>query len=336
MTRFSSARLKLTLWYLIIVAIVSFSFSAIIYNGVVSELERGFQIAEFHVQSPNNVFVPRKIALQILKDDFELAKKAVTIRLLSINAIIIAASGIAAYILAGKTLEPLQLALEEQKRFTADASHELKTPLTALRTELEVALRDKKLNLKDAKNMLKSNLEEVANLQNLSENLMKLTRYSQGINGIRFNRLNIKIPLEQAIKKVTPMAKAKNIKLRKDISNIEIKADSQSLEELFIILLDNAIKYSPEKSVVIISTLVHRNKVAVDVADQGVGIAKADIPHLFDRFYRADVSRNKTKADGYGLGLAIAKEIVERHKGEISVRSIVDKGSTFTVLLPIS
>jgi len=127
MTRFSSARLKLTLWYLIIVAIVSFSFSAIIYNGVVSDLERGFQMAEFHIQSPKNVFVPRKIALQILEDDFELAKKAVTIRLLSINAIIIAASGIAAYILAGKTLEPIELAVEQQKRFTADASHELRT-----------------------------------------------------------------------------------------------------------------------------------------------------------------------------------------------------------------
>ena len=183
--------------------------------------------------------------------------------------------------------------------------------------------------------MLKSNLEEVVDLQNLSENLMRLTRYSQSINGIRASRLNIKIPLELAIKKVAPMAKAKNIKIKKDISNIEIKANNQSLEELFVILLDNAIKYSPEKSAVIISTLVHRNKVAVGVVDQGVGIAKVDIPHLFDRFYRADASRNKTKAGGYGLGLAIAKEIVEKHRGEISVKSKLGHGSTFKVILPL-
>jgi len=332
---FISTRLRLTIWYLAIVAIVSFSFSAIIYNGVVSEIERSFKMAEFHLTSPS-IFIPsRLVALKVLNDDFSQAKRAVAIRLISINGIIIAASGIAAYILAGKTLAPIEEALEEQKRFTANVSHELKTPLTALRTELEVALRAKKLTLKNAKNLLRSNLEEAVNLQNLSENLMKLNKYSQNINGIKHERVNISEAINEAVKKISPMAKKKMIQLQTEANeNIYIKADEQSVVELLVTLLDNAVKYSPEKSVVMVATTTVRNKLAIEVHDQGVGVAKENIPHLFDRFYRAEVSRNKTKEDGYGLGLAIAKEIVEKHKGSISVRSIVGKGSTFTVTLP--
>lgn len=331
---FLSTRFRLTLWYVAIVAIVSFSFSAIIYNSVISEIERSFKMAEVHLSSPS-IFVPgRIVALKVLSDDFNEAKRVVTTRLLYINGIIIAASGIAAYLLAGKTLQPIEEALEEQKRFTADASHELKTPLTALRTELEVALRDKRLSLKDAKKLLASNLEEVMDLQNLSENLMKLNRYSQNVNGIKHERVNILDIVNDAAKKMSPMAKNKSIQLVKQVESLEIKADKQSLVELIVILTDNAIKYSQKKSTVTITSTHSRGKLTIEVRDQGVGIAKENLPHLFDRFYRADVSRNKTKTDGYGLGLAIAKEIVEKHRGNISVRSTVGNGSIFTVTIP--
>ena len=336
MTKFALARLRLTIWYISIVAIVSFTFSAIIYNGVVADLERGFQMAEFHIRNPNGVFIPKSIALQILNDDFEAAKKSVVLRLLRMNGIIILASGVAAYVLAGKTIKPIEEALEEQKRFTADAGHELKTPLTAMRTELEVTLRGKKLNLKDAKTILKSNLEEVISLQKLSENLMLLNRYSKNHNGMHFNRLNSKNMIQKAIKKLSPIAEEKQIKIDSTLVDLDLNADSQSLEELFVILLDNAIKYSPKNSRVLIENKSVRRKIMVTVRDNGHGISKEDQEHLFDRFYRSDDSRNKSaQTDGYGLGLTIAKEIVERHKGEISVKSELGKGSTFRVIFHV-
>jgi signal transduction histidine kinase len=283
---------------------------------------------------PGASFIPRQAALEILRDDLETAKSLVLARLINVNIIIIAASGIAAYILAGKTLKPLEETLEEQKRFTADASHELKTPLTALRTEIEVALRDRKLNLKKAKSLLRSNLEEVIGLQNLSENLVRLTRYSQDTSVVNFEKVNIAEVIDEAIKKISPMAKQKAIRLVREVKETSLKADKQSLIELLVILLDNAIKYSPEKSAVTVSAHCARHRLEIKIHDQGIGIAKKDIPHLFDRFYRADASRNKNKIDGTGLGLAIAKEIVEKHRGKISVRGSLGKGSTFTVSLP--
>ena len=337
MTSFNSARIKLTIWYILIVAIISFSFSAFIHRGVISEIERGFQIAEFRLRDPNNLhlFIPREVALDILSDDLEDARKAVTTRLIIINGIIIVSAGLAGYFLAGKTLQPIEAAVEEQKRFTADASHELKTPLTSLRTELEVAIRDNKISLKDAKNLLKSNLEEVINLQRLSENLMKLTRYSQGNNGLKIENLDFMELIKESIKTVRPMATKKEIKIINEVNKFTIQADRISIIELLVILLDNAVKYSPKKSVVVISSELQRNKVIISVQDKGIGIASEDLPHLFDRFYRSDLSRNKSEVDGYGLGLAIAKEIVDKHKGTIVVRSILGKGSAFTVSLPL-
>ena len=131
------------------------------------------------------------------------------------------------------------------------------------------------------------------------------------------------------------MAKKKEIKIANEVSKLSTKADKISIIELIVILLDNAIKYSPKKSVVVISSELQRNKVVLSVSDKGVGISYKDLPHLFDRFYRADSSRNKSEVEGYGLGLAIAKEIIDKHKGTISVRSILGKGSTFTVSLPL-
>ena len=113
-------------------------------------------------------------------------------------------------------------------------------------------------------------------------------------------------------------------------------ADPQSLTDVLTILIDNAIKYSPEKSLIIIESLEHENSVSIKIKDQGIGIKQTDISHLFDRFYRADASRSKLNVEGYGLGLSIAKRLVELQGGTIEVDSIVGTGSTFTVKLPKS
>jgi signal transduction histidine kinase len=129
------------------------------------------------------------------------------------------------------------------------------------------------------------------------------------------------------------MAKKKNIMFEIDTIDGEVIGDKQSLVEVFVNLFDNAIKYSDAKTKVTVSSKVRKHTSIVSVKDQGLGIAENDLPHIFDRFYRADKSRSQ--ADGHGLGLSIAKKIVTAHNGSITVESIHKKGTTFILTFPL-
>lgn len=351
---FAKARIKLTLWYLVIIMLISSSFSIIIYslvNNELQDIETGARLRwqrqtqrllplweDYSMQQQMQGLPAPEIPEDLQAPDLTvvaIARSRVQRFLLFVNFIILAAAGLAGYFLAGKTLRPIQEMVDEQSRFISDASHELRTPLTSLRTELEVNLLDKRLKLDEAKKLLKSNLEDVIHLQTLSNNLMKLTRYSKGHNGLHFEKINLTEVVAESTKKVLPMAKVKNIKIVNNSKDISLEADKMSLGELLVILLDNAIKYSSKDTKVTIDTSSTKRSTIIKVIDQGIGIGKEDLEHLFDRFYRADLSRTKTGADGYGLGLAIAKQIVERHKGQISVTSKLNSGSSFTVILPL-
>jgi signal transduction histidine kinase len=227
-------------------------------------------------------------------------------------------------------LQPLEDAIEEQNRFTADASHELKTPLAALRSEIEVALRDQKFGISDAKKLLNSNLEEIEKLETLSRALLKLAKFDE-TNKLDFSAINLNEIIVEAYEKIESFAKKKNINIDAKLINGKISGDKSSLVELFVILLDNAINYSPDKSKIKIKLTSLNKHYQVSIKDQGVGIKSLELIHIFDRFYRADQSRNKEKAQGYGLGLSIAKRIVELHGGKISANSIPSKGSEFIV-----
>ena len=130
------------------------------------------------------------------------------------------------------------------------------------------------------------------------------------------------------------MAKKKNISIAAKIPKTKIAGDKRALTELFTVLLDNAIKYSPNKKEVSITARKYDSKVQISVKDNGIGIKKEDLPHIFDRFYRADKSRTKQVVKGYGLGLSIAKRIVSTHNGTITVESEEGKGSAFIIVFP--
>src|SRR5581483_1350421 len=204
--------------------------------------------------------------------------------LVLINLAILIAAGVAGYFLAGRTLKPIQLMVDEQNRFISDASHELRTPLTSLKSEIEVYLRDKKLTLADAKNLLQSNLEEVNKLQYLSDNLSKLTRHQftdqNAVVLISFGTI-----VDEAIRKVAPMAKKKQIRIEKQVKDLNLEGEPQSLTELLVILLDNAIKYSPPNTLITLKSHKTDRFVQIQVKDLGIGIPKEDLPHIFDRFY---------------------------------------------------
>lgn len=328
---FQSARVRLTTWYLIIIALITFSFSAVIYRFVSLELEQGFRVAEYRLRG---LPLPQHNVRILLEDELIAAKHTLFIRLLIINGIIIGTAGIAGYFLAGKTLHPIKVMIDEQKRFVADASHELRTPLTAMKSEIEVALRDKKLRAKDTIVILKSNLQEVDKMKELNDYLLSLSRYETNGHDLAMEIVDLGEAARQAIERNKALAKEKIITINEKLSEVVVKGNAQSLVELVSILINNAIKYSGSGTEVTVSVSKQLRHIVLKVKDQGVGIDQRDIPHIFDRFYRADCSRCKTEVDGYGLGLSIAKSIVDVHKGEIKVESKVNKGSSFIVTLP--
>ncbi len=332
---FEKARLKLTAWYLLIIMVISIGFSLVIYRVLDTELtrvERTQRLRQERMFSINfNPLSPRTPVID--PEVIEESKSRLSAILLLANLGILGAAGILGYFLAGRTLKPIREMVDEQNRFIADASHELRTPLTSLRSEIEVSLRDKKLNLLGAKDLLKSNLEEVNNLQYLSDNLIKLAQYKKS-NGRIFTEVNIAEIIREAQKKVSNLAKRKNIYIKNLATETTVLGEKQSLIELFVILLDNSIKYSAKNKQVEISSKNTEGKVVIAVKDQGLGIEPDDIPYLFNRFYRADKARTKTGSGGYGLGLSIAKQIIEKHDGSISVTSKLGKGTIFTIQLP--
>jgi two-component system sensor histidine kinase CiaH len=348
---FKSARLKLTLWYLLIIMLVSACFSVVIYVGLTRELERGFHRAEIRFRAEElDIPLPRRWLLQpenldprlqelrphfFLIEDLAATKKRLILNLLVVNGVILGLSALVGYFLAGKTLKPIEEALEEQKRFVADASHEFRTPLTALKTSMEVALRDKKMSLRKAKEVIKSNLEDIDGLESLSNKLLSLARYQDNGHNLLFNDVDIAGVIENACRKILPLAKEKRIEIRLEVKKQTIQANKESLEEMMVIFLDNAVKYTPPKGRVTVTTRVDKRCLFIEVADTGIGIAKEDIPHIFDRFYRLDKSRSKIDVPGFGLGLSLAKRIVEMHKGSVKVSSILNKGTAFTIKFPL-
>jgi two-component system sensor histidine kinase CiaH len=251
--------------------------------------------------------------------------------LISFNILVFLVGGGASYLLARRTLEPLEQSLDAQKRFTSDASHELRTPLTAMQAEIEVALRDPKLSKAQAVELLQSNLEEVEKLRNLSDGLLNLAQHQKPA---QLSAVNLKLAVNDALKRVEKTATDKNITIADHTKEMTLKTDNYSLSELLVILIDNAIKYSPKGSKIQLSSASYSKTGRISVRDEGIGIKATELPHIFDRFYRSDTSRSKSQADGYGLGLAIAKKIADSLEGSIEVKSAPDKGSTFTISLP--
>jgi signal transduction histidine kinase len=263
------------------------------------------------------------------------ARSRIVASLFMVDVIILVLSGIAGYILAGRTLKPIQNMVDEQNQFIADASHELRTPLTALKSSLEVTLRDKNITLKDAKDLIKSNLEEVNELQSLSDSLLQLAQYQNIDGNLSFSTINLQMPIHEAVNKISSISHLKHISIEIHVKSITLETDAALVTEILVVLLDNAIKYSNEGSSIKINAHKTDGMVSISVADQGIGIADTDIPFIFNRFYRSDKSRSKESASGYGLGLSIAKKITELLGGSIQVASKENEGTTFMVLLPI-
>lgn len=333
---FTKARLKLTAWYLLFIMLISFLFSMVIYRTADLELRR---IGRRQVMFRQRIS-PEFFRMPINEDTFTIEiseiRQRIIFVLILINSGILLIAGLSGYFLAGRTLAPIKEMVDEQNRFISDASHELRTPLTSLKSAMEVHLRDKNLSLKDARRLIVDNVEDVNKLEKLTDSLLSLSRFQNVSSQMSFQQLKINEIAGVALRKMTPLAKKKNIAIKNLTSDFEVYGLKNELTDLLVILLDNAIKYSPPKKTIVIKSIKTDGKVSVSVSDQGYGIAKKDLPFIFDRFYRSEEGRSKEKVTGYGLGLSIAKKIITLHNGAISVESKMGRGTVFTVFLPIA
>jgi heavy metal sensor kinase len=231
-------------------------------------------------------------------------------------------------------LDQLEAAHKNQDRFIADASHEMRTPLTILQGEIEVTLRRERKG-PEYRATLKSCLEEIHRLTRLAENLLALARVGAGAHQARVP-VDLAMLCREISDQLAPLAEGKQVALQVDASTeVEILGDRFALERVVFNLVENAIRYSPPGESVAIRAERSRNEAKIIVADSGVGIPPEDLPRIFDRFYRVDPARAQT-AGGAGLGLALVKALVEAHGGKVEARSRVGKGSEFTVLFDLA
>lgn len=335
---FKEARIKLTIWYVVVTMLISVFFSFSIYVRVINDLDRGYRRLSvvYHERGGPFGFFDEAVA----SEQFEHSRRNILITLLLINSGILVLTGTAGYFLAGRALKPIQNMLEEQKRFISDASHELRTPLTSLKTSIEVGLRNKHLDVPQSRELLRDNLEEVNSMQVLTDDLLVLSRPSATNGKISRENMSLDLAVEESIKKVAALAQKKDIKILyapTDISaGISIPADEKSITQVFVILLDNAIKYSKMGTQVQVIAAQLPGSVSVKFKDHGIGINPEELLHIFDRFYRVDQSRSAEVVDGFGLGLPIAKKIIEEHGGKIVAESSPQSGTVFTVTLPLN
>ena len=284
---------------------------------------------------------------------------------------ILGISGAAVLVLVGagglwltkRALEPVEESFNYLKQFTADASHELRSPLTAISLSVDVLKRHpERIHPSDTRK-IDAIASAARQMTRLTEDLLFLTR-TDASNRLPSRRevIPLKVVLTEVINRVTPQADLKSLVIAFDpplisgsskdmlnsqssensqtnfegakIDSVKVRGDKLQLQRLFANLIENAIQYTQAGGQVTISTATGPNSVTVSVRDTGIGIAPDKLPFIFQRFWRADRARSR-RSKGSGLGLAIAQAIARQHGGEISVTSMVNVGSTFQVRLPI-
>lgn len=332
------ARLKLTIWYVLVIMFVSFSFSAFLYNGLLSStsralenyerrLERRYQMERVNLRmpGPGPFFDSQTIS--------EVREKAL-FDLVAVNIFILISSSSLGYFLAGRTLKPIEIMIEKQKRFISDAAHEMKTPLTIMKTDMEVGVRDKKLSINQAKEIMNFQVVEIDRLTNLVNHMLDKTRYQNNHIMPKKDIVNLEEMAQNIENKFVQLISQKNINIYKNLYVSEIIFDRDDFQIVLSNLFENAIKYNKEKGDVHIDSYSDKSSTYVKVSDTGVGIQKKEIEKIFDAFYRIEKSRSSSIENGYGLGLAIVKEIVEKNKSKIYVESELGKGTSFIIKIP--
>ncbi len=244
----------------------------------------------------------------------------------------------AAWFLAGRALVPIQSAFRRQQEFIADASHELRTPLTVLRSATDLLYQHRAEPLEEYADLLDDVRAEIARMQHLAQDLLTLARSDRGELQLLTAPMDLVDLTSDVVRRLGPLAASRHqvLEFNQDTPPqvVDVEVDPDRMQQVLVILVDNALKYTPEGGRVTVSIQRGAKSALVEVADTGRGIAAEHLPRLFDRFFRADAARSRA-AGGAGLGLSIARLLVNAHGGDLTLSSTVGVGTIATVRLPL-
>ena len=331
---------RLTLSYLAVIMTLSLIFTGIIYLLSTASLNRpllpseeenssvSVEAPEFGEHSFENTFRKR------LERRDNTTRMTIIYSLLGFNLGIFVIGIFVSRSLAKLTLAPIERAMMKQTQFIFDASHELKTPLTAMLVRNEVALRKKSLPEEKAREVIEKNIEEILKMKELTASMLDVARE----NGEPEKSTEISVPefLADLKEKLAPIARERGVKVGTEMNlgkNLRASAAKNTLEQILTIFADNAMKYSGEKIIYLRAGRRGKN-VAFSVKDNGAGVKKEDQKRIFERFYQVDAARTRTEdKTSHGLGLAIAKNLAERQGYKIVLRSSEGRGAEFEVVV---
>jgi signal transduction histidine kinase len=274
-------------------------------------------------------------ALQLVRElsDQDQVLNQLFVGLIALGTFSMALVGATSWRLAGRALRPAQEAWERQQRFIASASHELRAPLTLIRASAEVALRDLPPDESDQRALLHDVLAESDHMRRLVDDLLTLTRLDSGQLTLTKETVDLTALLASIQRQAARLGEQRGVAVElADVGGL-VQADTERLQQVLLIALDNALRYTPAGGRITLAATPMERTVQIRVADTGCGIAPEHLPHIFERFYRADPARGRENSNA-GLGLSIAKGLVEAMGGRITVESTVGVGTTVVISLP--
>ncbi len=312
---------------LTIIALIGISFSLLYHNISVAIVEG------IHASLASNA--PESMGPAIVTEIEHIRSQ----NLWTIVGFIAAVTAVFGYIIARVTLRPARNALASQKQFIGNVAHELRTPLSVIKTNTEVALLDTTV-ASDLREMLLSNVEELDRISQIINNLLSLSALVRP-EGMEFASIDLSALVSKVVDEYGALAKGNDLEVTvRKSPNMRVWGNMTALQQIVSNILKNAINYTPKGGRVRVTVeLALNNHVELVVQDSGIGIARKDLFRIFEPFYRAEPSRTRMqdlsrKSGGTGLGLTIVSELIKAHEGRITMRSTIGHGTTVTVLLP--
>jgi signal transduction histidine kinase len=315
---FQRARLKLTAYYITGIVILLAIFNLGVYGLFVSDVPDTFE-ASLSISQRQTIDQAGQLLERVL---------------VLVNSVMIIVVSWFGYYLSGRTLRPIEAVYKRQKKFVADAAHELRTPLAVMKTGAETALVGQ-FSAKSYEKLTRESLEEIDYMAETVNNLLFLAQ-NDSHKKIEFARIDLGRLVSKQVETMQPHAWEKGIKIEHKLgAGCYIRGNTGYLKRLLANLLQNAIDYNKPKGMVTVSLEQNKQGVELRIVDSGIGIAPEHFENIFDRFYKADKSRSR-QSGGAGLGLAIVKEIVALHQGQVVLHSELGKGTSVVVTLPAS
>ena len=317
---FKKARIKLTFFYVLIIAIGMIIFSVIFYSYSVRDIKHDIS---------RDTGVSAQVRSGIVEHTINELESSIIVADVTILIVL----GFLCYVLAGKTLKPIQEALDAQERFSANASHELRTPLAVMKTENEVFLQENHHSQEAVRTLAKSNLEEIDRMTGMVQSLLMLARSKTLEHALNRGDVNLSNLALQTGARLEKINSSKKVSISYSVEpNVIISGDQKLIEQVFLNVIQNAFTYTNKGTITV--TISHNQENAtITISDTGIGIGQKDLSRVTEAFFKADQSRAHAP-NSFGLGLSIVREIVSLHLGTFSIESLRDQGTVVTMTLP--